>query len=260
MKKIIAVSLILVALLVACIAPTAYAQEVTPSEQAYATTIADHSRKVGRAFEALSELMANPLMGDNEWTLAVAAHLATIRVLYEEAMEIEPPASMANIHYKYVQGMKHYETATHLVAQGFDELDVNLINQATAEISTGAQLVNEATELTEEFIEARLTEPAPPPPSPPPVKEDGACGCFIATAAYGTPMAEEIDMLREFRDEVLLSNSLGAKFVSFYYKTSPPIADFISQHEVLRTIVREGFVNPIVALLKWTHNLWSKET
>ena len=81
--------------------------------------------------------------------------------------------------------------------------------------------------------------------------------CFIATAAYGTDTAKEIDILREFRDAVLLPNSLGSKFVSLYYKTSPPIADFISQHEVLRTAVRVGFVDPIVAILNWSHDLWS---
>jgi hypothetical protein len=82
-------------------------------------------------------------------------------------------------------------------------------------------------------------------------------GCFIATAAYGTDTAEQLNILREFRDEVLLSNELGAKFVSFYYKTSPPMANFVSQHEVLRTLVRMGFVDPIVKILTWTHDLWS---
>ncbi len=82
-------------------------------------------------------------------------------------------------------------------------------------------------------------------------------GCFIATAAYGTDTAKELDILREFRDTVLLPNSLGAEFVSLYYRTSPPLADFISQHEVLRTAVRVGFVDPIVKILNWTHDLWS---
>jgi len=82
-------------------------------------------------------------------------------------------------------------------------------------------------------------------------------GCFIATAAYGTDTAREIDILREFRDKVLLPNSLGAKLISFYYRTSPPIADFISQHEVLRTVVRVSFVDPIVKILNWSHDLWS---
>jgi uncharacterized repeat protein (TIGR02543 family) len=75
------------------------------------------------------------------------------------------------------------------------------------------------------------------------------CGCFIATASYGTDTAEELDILREFRDTVLLPNSLGVEFVSLYYKISPPIANFISQHEVLRTVVRVGLVDPIVKIL-----------
>jgi parallel beta-helix repeat protein len=83
--------------------------------------------------------------------------------------------------------------------------------------------------------------------------------CFIATAAYGTDTAKELDILREFRDKVLLPNSLGSKLVSFYYRTSPPIADFISRNEVLRTAVRVGFIDPIVKILTWSHDLWSEK-
>ena len=81
--------------------------------------------------------------------------------------------------------------------------------------------------------------------------------CFIATAAYGTDTAEEIDILREFRDTVLLPNRLGTGLVAFYYKTSPPLADLISRHEGLRTMVRVGFVDPIVKILDRTRDLWS---
>ena len=89
-------------------------------------------------------------------------------------------------------------------------------------------------------------------PTPPPT---GAC--FIATAAYGTDTATELDIMREFRDTVLLTNSLGAGFVHFYYRTSPPVADLISRHDVLRTAVRTGFVDPVVRALNWSHGLWS---
>jgi len=81
--------------------------------------------------------------------------------------------------------------------------------------------------------------------------------CFIATAAYGTDTAREIDVLREFRDEVLLPNSLGVRFVSFYYKNSPPMADFIARHDVLRAIVREGLVHPVAGVLNISRSLWS---
>jgi hypothetical protein len=79
-------------------------------------------------------------------------------------------------------------------------------------------------------------------------------GCFIATAAYGTPTAEQIDVLREFRDVVLLESIPGSQFV--YYQLSPPIADFIAGNELLRTLVRELLVDPIVWVVEATGNIW----
>ena len=84
----------------------------------------------------------------------------------------------------------------------------------------------------------------------------GEGDCFIATAAYGTPLAEEIEVLRQFRDEVLLQNSLGSQFVNFYYEVSPPLADFISGHELLRTLVRELLVDPVVWVVDAIGILW----
>jgi len=69
--------------------------------------------------------------------------------------------------------------------------------------------------------------------------------CFIATAAYGTPMANEVRYLRVLRDEYLLTNPVGQKFVAAYYENSPPIANFIRDHEGLRAAVRQG-LQPVV--------------
>ncbi|MFC2008854.1 CFI-box-CTERM domain-containing protein [Chloroflexota bacterium] len=80
--------------------------------------------------------------------------------------------------------------------------------------------------------------------------------CFIATPAYGTPAATEIDVLRESRDDALLSCGLGRAFVDFYYEHSPPVANFIADREWLRTAVREGFVDPIVWVIQETRPLW----
>jgi hypothetical protein len=71
--------------------------------------------------------------------------------------------------------------------------------------------------------------------------------CFIATAAYGTPMAEEIGILRKFRDEYLLTNPVGKALVDFYYRVSPPMAEFITEHPSLKPIMRAGLL-PAVAL------------
>ena len=65
-----------------------------------------------------------------------------------------------------------------------------------------------------------------------------AGGCFIATAAYGTPLAEEIDALRQFRDQYLITNPAGRLVVSLYHAGSPPLANLISKHEGLRALTR----------------------
>jgi uncharacterized repeat protein (TIGR02543 family) len=81
-------------------------------------------------------------------------------------------------------------------------------------------------------------------------------GCFIATAAYGSPAAAQIDVLREFRDGVLLESGVGSQLIDLYYGLSPPIADFISGNSFLRTVVRELLVDPVVWVVGATGGMW----
>jgi uncharacterized repeat protein (TIGR01451 family) len=70
-------------------------------------------------------------------------------------------------------------------------------------------------------------------------------GCFIATAAYGSPLDSRLDVLRNFRDQYMLTNGLGRTMVAFYYRHSPVLADFIAERDWLRAVVR-GMLAPIV--------------
>jgi tetratricopeptide (TPR) repeat protein len=74
--------------------------------------------------------------------------------------------------------------------------------------------------------------------------------CFVATAAYGSPLAPEVVLLSSFRDKVLLNSKLGMLFVKFYYSVSPPLASLIAKVGFLRATTRYLFIAPILRLLK----------
>lgn len=66
----------------------------------------------------------------------------------------------------------------------------------------------------------------------------GGSGCFIATAAYGSYLHPHVQQLRSFRDQYLLTNAPGQAFVALYYRYSPPLADSIARHAILRAVAR----------------------
>lgn len=66
--------------------------------------------------------------------------------------------------------------------------------------------------------------------------------CFIATAAFGSPMEPSVQVLREFRDRYLKTNAVGRAFVDWYYEISPPIAKWIAARPEARFVVRAALV------------------
>jgi hypothetical protein len=49
--------------------------------------------------------------------------------------------------------------------------------------------------------------------------------CFVATAAYGSPLAAEVGTFRRFRDRHLMTNALGRALVAVYYEVGPDAAE-----------------------------------
>jgi len=99
-------------------------------------------------------------------------------------------------------------------------------------------------------------EPTEPPPPPvcgtgthledgqcvPDEKEPGGGGCLIATAAFGSELAPQVQMLREIRDNTVLGTLSGTAFMTgfneFYYSFSPTIADWERENPIFQDAVR----------------------
>jgi len=77
----------------------------------------------------------------------------------------------------------------------------------------------------------------------------GGGGCFIATAAYGTPFAQEIYVLRHWRDNKLAKSQTGRHVIQAYYELSPPLAEIVAKSEILKELIRRA-LSPIITYLK----------
>jgi len=148
----------------------------------------------------------------------------------------------ANLGWFYTAWVSKTADGTHAdVVTGLD-------SETTYEFR--AQLEYNDTLIEDSTLQFTTQQSSTPPPW------GSGAGCFIATAAYGTPTAKQIDVLREFRDMVLLKNTIGSQFVALYYRFSPPVADFIAGNELLRTVVREFLVDPIVRVVEAAGDIW----
>ena len=67
-------------------------------------------------------------------------------------------------------------------------------------------------------------------------------GCLIATAAFGSEMAPQVQFLREIRDNTVLQTESGTSFMAgfnqFYYSFSPAIADYERENPAFKEAVK----------------------
>ena len=121
-----------------------------------------------------------------------------------------------------------------------------------------------------------VEEPEPivvvePEPEPEPlcgegtVMKDGKCvveqkeggGCLIATAAFGSEMAPQVQFLREIRDNTVMSTQSGTAFMTgfnqFYYSFSPYVADYERENPVFKEAVKVTLTPMLTSLTLLNH-------
>jgi hypothetical protein len=77
--------------------------------------------------------------------------------------------------------------------------------------------------------------------------------CFVATAAFGSPLASQIGVLRALRDRHLANHALGRALIDLYYAVGPSLAEPVREHPWLASAVRT-LLTPVVSLADWWMN------
>ena len=160
------------------------------------------------------------------------------------------------------------------IAANYNAQQINATFQYTGgsgERATSAPVQEVEPEIVEEVIEVpEPVEPvvvAEPEPEPEPepvcgegtVYQDGKCvaqerggGCLIATAAYGSEMAPQVQFLREIRDGKVMTTESGTAFMTgfnqFYYSFSPAVADYERENPIFKETVKLA-ITPLLSSL-----------
>jgi len=130
-----------------------------------------------------------------------------------------------------------------------------VVEEETPE-STQTEVVDEEPEVDEEPV----MESSQPVCGPGTVLKNNVCvaeqqrggGCLIATAAFGSEMAPQVQFLREIRDNTVLQTQSGTTFMTgfnqFYYSFSPTIADYERENSAFKETVKIAITPMLTSL------------
>lgn len=127
-------------------------------------------------------------------------------------------------------------------------------NSETVEIIGTSMNISTLQKMTESKEESPKEMPQAEPPTTETTQETSqeGGGCLIATAAYGSELAPQIQQLRELRDNTILQTSIGSSFMSgfntLYYSFSPSIADLERQNTLFKEVVKLTITPMITSL------------
>ena len=145
---------------------------------------------------------------------------------FKEVFGIIPPENYESVHQKFL--------ALYPKTLGFMwqlDSDVEIATKSAQpkifQINVIFNIDEEARQLNEEIARTRER-----------IGKDSHSNCFIATAAFGTPLAEEINILRRFRDQKMGPSAFARHLVTIYYEVSPPVAKIIAQSKRTGKLVR----------------------
>jgi hypothetical protein len=147
------------------------------------------------------------------------------------------------------------ETTFEYVGGAAPEPVVDTAAEDAAAAEAAAAAAEAAAAAAEAAAAATVTEPEPEPEPvmvSQPAEEKKGGGCLIATAAFGSEMAPQVQFLREIRDNTVLQTESGSAFMTgfnqFYYSFSPAVADYERENPAFKETVKLALTPMLTSL------------
>ncbi|MDH3278294.1 MAG: hypothetical protein OEM21_09385 [Nitrosopumilus sp.] len=183
-------------------------------------------------------------------------HYATNEKIISFAYMTSPSSEFENNINNFEDSAKTLKIANQINVPYVIPEDWNLGEAISDARDTTVEAISETAEATEEVLSetAEATEDLASDITAgieDATNEEGG-GCLIATAAYGTELAPQVQFLREIRDNTVMSTSSGASFMTgfnqLYYSFSPTIADMERENPIFQEAIRV-FITPMISSL-----------
>lgn len=147
-------------------------------------------------------------------------------------------AKEIEFYEKFSQGLKTH-TANMQDLQDLQDLTANIQKSKISSKYSSYELDKLAERIIAELDKCRKYDICPLKPKTLELNNSSSDSCFIATAAYSTATHPDLDTFRQFRDEKLLTHSVGKHLVSIYYQIGPSIAQYVKKHQHIKRFLRE---------------------
>lgn len=120
-----------------------------PSEDANIYDMASIAEELTAIYYDLDHLLVRPEIEDDDWILNVTLELADIMTLCDQAWQRVSPDSMTDVEVTFLEAINHFDDAADLLVKGIDEKNIDLINQASAEMWLATEILAQVAELPE---------------------------------------------------------------------------------------------------------------
>lgn len=121
-------------------------------ETEYLNEIVKQTSIWSESWTSLSNLLANPQIGNDSWTLQVVGVLIKMEGVTEEARALKAPERFKEINGFYLKAVEKYQSTPKLLPKAIDNQDVDIIDGIIRDMENGNEYINEATRLIGEML------------------------------------------------------------------------------------------------------------